>query len=347
MGGATIAHWRRGPAGLTARQVDVVLEVLIGLAALSGLVSWLVGTPWSRVVTAAHGVSGLTLILLLPAKGRGSVRTGLRRRRPSRWLSVVLAGLLVTTLVLGVLHSTGLWFGVGPWSALWTHVLAAAAVLVATVWHVGSRPSRPRVTDLDRRAVLHATATLAAGAALYGVQEVAVRRLGLAGGSRRFTGSHEVGSFAPDRMPTVSWINDAAPAATSPETWPLVIGGRPLSIGRLREQARPLVATLDCTGGWFSAQTWDAIALSTVLDPGSGRSVRVRSSTGYERRFPLRDLDQLHLAVGYGGEPLRPGHGAPVRLIAPGRRGPWWVKWVTKVEVDDRPWWWQLPLPLA
>jgi DMSO/TMAO reductase YedYZ molybdopterin-dependent catalytic subunit len=347
MGVPTVAHRRRGPAGLTARQVDVLLELLIGLAALSGLLSWLVGTPWSRVITAAHGIIGLTLILFLPAKARGSVRTGLRRGRPTRWLSVVLAGLVVATLVLGLLHSTGLWFGVGPWSALWTHVLAAVAVLVVTAWHVGSRPSRPRVTDLDRRAVLQATATLTAGAALYGLQEVAAPRLGLAGGSRRFTGSHEVGSFAPDRMPSVSWINDRAPATTSSGTWQLVIAGRPLSITQLREMARPVVATLDCTGGWFSAQSWDAITLSTVLDPGSGRSVRVRSSTGYDRRFPLRDLDHLHLAVGYGGEPLRPGHGAPVRLIAPGRRGPWWVKWVTDVDVDDRPWWWQLPLPLA
>ncbi|HWM23064.1 MAG TPA: molybdopterin-dependent oxidoreductase, partial [Ilumatobacteraceae bacterium] len=72
---------------------------------------------------------------------------------------------------------------------------------------------------------------------------------------------------------------------------------------------------------------------------------RITSATGYSRLLPAGDADHLYLAVGYGGRELRRGHGAPVRLIAPGRRGPWWVKWVTEVELDDRPWWLQLPFP--
>jgi DMSO/TMAO reductase YedYZ molybdopterin-dependent catalytic subunit len=109
----------------------------------------------------------------------------------------------------------------------------------------------------------------------------------------------------------------------------------------------PVVATLDCTGGWWSEQAWDAVALSELVRTTSGRSIRVRSSTGYDRLFSHGDLDSIYLAVGYGGEPLRPRHGAPVRLIVPGRRGPWWVKWVTSIEADDRPPWLQSPLPLT
>jgi len=45
--------------------------------------------------------------------------------------------------------------------------------------------------------------------------------------------------------------------------------------------------------------------------------------------------------------PLSLGHGGPLRLVAPGRRGFWWVKWVTEVVVDDRPAWWQPPFPLT
>ena len=68
------------------------------------------------------------------------------------------------------------------------------------------------------------------------------------------------------------------------------------------------------------------------------------SSTGYARRLPL--TDDLLLATSMGGSPLTAGHGAPVRLVVPGRRGYHWVKWVERVEVVAGPWWAQPPLPL-
>ena len=75
-------------------------------------------------------------------------------------------------------------------------------------------------------------------------------------------------------------------------------------------------------------------------------TLEVTSLTGYSRLFPARDAENLFLAVGYDGEPLRRGHGAPVRLVAPGRRGFWWVKWVSSVKPVNRRWWLQLPFPL-
>ncbi|MGH2675460.1 MAG: molybdopterin-dependent oxidoreductase, partial [Actinomycetota bacterium] len=45
--------------------------------------------------------------------------------------------------------------------------------------------------------------------------------------------------------------------------------------------------------------------------------------------------------------PLDPGHGYPARIVAPGRRGFWWVKWVERVELSPVPWWWQWPFPLT
>jgi DMSO/TMAO reductase YedYZ molybdopterin-dependent catalytic subunit len=71
----------------------------------------------------------------------------------------------------------------------------------------------------------------------------------------------------------------------------------------------------------------------------------VISRTGYRRRLPLRDAPHLLLATSAGGQPLSAGHGAPVRLVAPGRRGFWWVKWVNRLELVDEPWWWQPPFP--
>jgi DMSO/TMAO reductase YedYZ molybdopterin-dependent catalytic subunit len=54
----------------------------------------------------------------------------------------------------------------------------------------------------------------------------------------------------------------------------------------------------------------------------------------------------LWLAIAYQGVPLLPAYGAPVRLVAPHRRGFWWVKWVASVELSDLPAWGQSPFPL-
>jgi hypothetical protein len=331
---------------LTPRQADVLLELLIILAVASGVTALAIGTSWGRVVTALHAIAGLSLIVLAPAKIRGSVGTGLRRGRSTRWLSLGFGVLVISAIALGFLHSTGLWFGIGYWTALWTHILVAFAVLGLFVWHVVSRPSRPKLADLGRRGLLRGGAAVALGAAAYGAQEILVRGVGLAGGSRRFTGSHEVASFDPGRMPTVSWINDRPPQSTSAVDWRLDVIGADVRIAQLRRRVRPLTATLDCTGGWWSQQSWDAVPLSALVGEASARSIKVTSATGYSRLFPYSDLDNLYLALGYGGEPLQRRHGAPVRLVAPARRGLWWVKWVTSVQLDDRPWWLQTPFPL-
>jgi DMSO/TMAO reductase YedYZ molybdopterin-dependent catalytic subunit len=60
----------------------------------------------------------------------------------------------------------------------------------------------------------------------------------------------------------------------------------------------------------------------------------------------MREARDLLLATHVGGDPLSHGHGAPVRLVAPGKRGFEWVKWVTHVEVNRTGSWLQPPLPL-
>jgi DMSO/TMAO reductase YedYZ molybdopterin-dependent catalytic subunit len=39
------------------------------------------------------------------------------------------------------------------------------------------------------------------------------------------------------------------------------------------------------------------------------------------------------LATHVGDEPLSHGHGAPLRLVAPNRRGFQWVKWIDEIEI--------------
>ena len=185
--------------------------------------------------------------------------------------------------------------------------------------------------------------------AALGTQEVLLNATGARGADRGGTGSIEIASFQPAEMPRVSWFNDQGPTAVTPSRWALRIDGESVNVvDDLAPIVRPVQARLDCTGGWFSTQNWDAVPLSELLSPPTtARSVKVTSSTGYSRLFPIEDLDRLFLATGYGGEPLRAGHGAPVRLVAPNRRGPHWVKWVRDVELSERPAWLQSPLPLA
>jgi DMSO/TMAO reductase YedYZ molybdopterin-dependent catalytic subunit len=80
-------------------------------------------------------------------------------------------------------------------------------------------------------------------------------------------------------------------------------------------------AVLDCTNGWYAEQTWSGTRLDQLLPAGARGSVVVTSATGYRRRSPAAGASTLLLATHVGGKPLSAGHGAPVRLVAPGRRG--------------------------
>jgi DMSO/TMAO reductase YedYZ molybdopterin-dependent catalytic subunit len=70
---------------------------------------------------------------------------------------------------------------------------------------------------------------------------------------------------------------------------------------------------------------------------GDAGWVRFRSVTGYRWSLPVAEARGALLATHVGEEPLSHEHGAPVRLVAPGRRGFQWVKWVVSVEILSAP----------
>lgn len=335
---------------LTPRQVNLLLEILVLAAIVSGLVSWVVPLSSARVVTVVHAIVGLLILAVTPLKAKGSVRTGLRRGRRSRWVSVAFGLLVLGTIALGVAHVIGSWFGTGLWTPLWTHLLLGFITIPLLIWHVLARPVRPKLTDLDRRGFLTTSVAAAVSGAVLVTQEVTLDAFGFRGGERAGTGSIETASFNPAAMPQVQWLNDRAPQNTSSDDWPLSIEGEAVSINSLVSLARPVTARLDCTGGWHSIQNWDAVALSELLgqqvaNRPEARSIKVTSETGYSRLYSVEEAGSLFLAVGYNGEQLLRGHGAPVRVVAPNRRGPNWVKWVVDVKLSNRPAWLQLPLP--
>jgi hypothetical protein len=328
---------------VAARRTNLALLVLLGAAVASGVAMFAVGSGWNRWPTLIHGAVAIAIVALTPWKSaigrRGLDRRGVRAAAPS----LALVVLVTVALVSGFAHRAG-WRDLGPLLVQQVHVGAALAAVPVAVWHVVARPVRPRRADVSRRALLR-------GGVLIGASTAATVALPHASG--RFTRSLERGSFEPAAMPVTQWLGDAVPVVDR-DDWRLVVAGRPWSLAELDRlidgRGRELLATLDCTGGWYAHQRWSGVPLDRLLAASgaeAGRSLQVRSVTGYSRRLPGGDARHLLVATAVGGRPLSPGHGAPARLVAPGRRGFWWVKWLTSIEPSDSAWWWQPPFPLT
>ena len=321
---------------MAGRRTNIALLWLSAAALATGVLAFAVGSGWNVWVTAVHGAVGFGVLVLAPWKST-IVRRGLRKLRPGRGGAILLTMLVAVALVSGSIHSLGWLLRTGPVTTMQIHVGTGIASMALLIWHARKRPTMLRRADLGRREVLRGTTLLAAGAAVVGATRI--------GSNRRYTGSHERGSFDPAAMPVTQWFNDLVPALEATK-WRLRVGDRVLTYQELAAFDDVLTAELDCTGGWYASQRWEGVLLDRLL-PDGGESLGVVSATGYTRRFPRRDATRLLLAVRAGGEPLSAGHGYPARLVARGRRGFWWVKWVTEVQIDDRPWWLQSPFPLT
>jgi DMSO/TMAO reductase YedYZ molybdopterin-dependent catalytic subunit len=333
---------------MSRRLSNLTLLVVLVLVLLTGVGSWLAGTPGQRWVVVAHGVAGLLVLVLVRWKAP-VVRAGWRRSRRSRWASVALAVLAVAALVTGVLHSTGLVTATAGQLMMWWHVAAGFTLVPLLAWHALARRQRPRRTDLDRRLLLRSGGLLVAAGAGWLALEGVVRVAGLPGAGRRFTGSYP----QPLPRPTI-WLSDRVPQV-DPGTWRLTVTGATGTRTWTVEELVDLPGTtqrvvIDCTSGWYSEQDWTGVPVADLLadlgGAGGTGSVVVSSATGYRRRFAPEELSGVLLAHSMAGQRLPVSLGAPLRLVVPGRRGFWWVKWVDRIEVDDRPPWWQPTFPL-
>ena len=319
-----------------------LLLLLVGSFASGWIAFATAGVVSARVATVAHGVLGLGLVVLTPWK------VVVARRAPRLTpASLGLAVVVLVCLVAGVVEVLG-----GPrvtalgLTPIQVHVGAAFLVVAFLVEHV-SRHWRPRLarrTDLGRRRLLR-TAAFGAGA---GATFLAVEAVGRASGTstaRASTGSHPIPA---DEVPATTWLLDRVPTLYR-ASHRVLVGGTLMSAAELDSRGRAVPARLDCTSGWYADATWTGVPLSELLPPAltsAARSVVVTSVTGYQRRFDLAALPHLFLATRVEGALLATGTGAPVRLVAPGYRGFWWVKWVASVELSPYPTAWQPPFPL-
>jgi DMSO/TMAO reductase YedYZ molybdopterin-dependent catalytic subunit len=327
----------------------LLVQLATGVAGLVGagpIVFWL------------HVIGAYALVAVVFAKALLVVHAWRRRgrRRTTRAVLVVLASLLVAVLVSGFA-----WSAFGPhyllgYSVINLHAFLALGLLTLLAWHVVDRRWIVRVPAArDRRAFLYVAASGLLGIVLWRLERPAQHTFGLPGARRRWTGSYETASGTPF-FPETSWIDDA-PQPIDASTWRLVVDGavrRPLELrlDELRHHRRDSrEAIIDCTGGWYSRQHWEGIVVADLLAEArleaGAESVSFVSVTGYTRRFSLEHARGLLLATDVAGTQLDHGHGFPLRLVVPGRRGVDWVKWIVRIRVERTSALLQPPLPLT
>jgi DMSO/TMAO reductase YedYZ molybdopterin-dependent catalytic subunit len=131
----------------------------------------------------------------------------------------------------------------------------------------------------------------------------------------------------------------------APEAWRLCVDGlvvQPLALSLSDIDAlgaQTHTADFVCEEGWIvPEQQWTGVAVTALLGRAGvlpeGRFLKV-----YARDFtvllPLEEAltGGALLARHLNGTPLTPVHGAPLRLVAPGRTCFYSVKWVDRLEV--------------
>jgi cytochrome b561 len=333
---------------MSPRLIDWSLALTCALAFMTGVVSLVSGHPEEWLIFAAHGAAGLWLALLLWGKLR---RVLPRLARPRLWDRRTVLGALAVVIVALAL-GTGIGWVVGgtlyflDWGLLNWHILLGFALTVLIASHMLARAKPLRRRDVSgRRQMLRGGLLLGGAMVLWPAQQVIERVVDAPGSHRRFTGSREAESYAGNAFPATSWVADA-PRPISPTDWRLRIDSavavpRTFSYDEMTAAGDELVATLDCTGGFCSAQRWGGMRVGRLLDgvalmPGAAW-VSFLSVTGYRWSLPLEEARAALLATHVSGEPLSHDHGAPLRLVAPDRRGFQWVKWVVRVEVRTLP----------
>ena len=332
-----------------------LLLALILVELVSGLFGLVSGTSDRAVFLQAHRVAGYGILAILLWKAANILSSLRRLRQPTpRTASLVLAATLVVALVLGLWWSLAGPFAFAWFSGMSWHIYGGAALVPILVWHSLYHTRVFPVTRwAERRSFLRLTALAVAGLATWQLAEAATRFGGLRAADRRFTGSYEATTRAAGIFPVVSWLNDRPPPVKT-DGWSLTLDGAVEREALLAYEDlgadTEVHATIDCTGGWYSYQTWHGTAVGKLLQMTGplreAASVTFTSVTGYHRRFALDEAAHYILATHVGGAVLSHGHGFPVRLVAPGKRGFEWVKWVDRITVNRTPSWLQPPLPL-
>ena len=102
------------------------------------------------------------------------------------------------------------------------------------------------------------------------------------------------------------------------------------------------VGTAEWTGLPLSAVLAEAGVLPSTVEllftgADEGLVGAVGREMAFQRSLPIEDAGLAFLVTAMNGAPLTPNHGAPVRLLVPGRYGMASVKWLSRITALDVP----------
>ena len=330
---------------MSSAALDRLLAILLVAQLASGLLTLRSGVPTTAPLFWFHGLIGGALLIAAAEKLRRTVGPAWRKRRWGRLALGALLALLVAASLAGGFTwvASGRILSIGPWTILTLHIWAALALIPVALVHLLPRRFRllrppARVPRISRRTFLASGGVLLLGAVAWGAANVLDVVMG---GTRRFTGSRWLP--AGGIPPPTTFYGEGTPAVDF-ASWRLRVGGRverPLDLDLAGLASLGTVerdATLDCTSGWVMTTPWRGTPLRAVLGAAGADAaapfVRVRSVTGWVVNLERGELDDAILATHVAGSPLPEPNGAPVRLVAPQRRGLDWIKWVASIEVS-------------
>jgi len=327
----------------------LVLFCILGLTGLYGLV-W----PLPSSLFEIHRIAGWALLVLIPWKGAISLRS-LGRALSGRLdhnvmiiVSILLTLATVTLLILVLMWTWHIgpyyvWIGSYAYSGIGWHWGIALGLAPLFILHVWQRWPRPKKIDfVGRRQALKLMGIGAAALVSWRISEGLAKSMEGTGEQQRFTGSREEGSFTGNAHP-ITTASDQGKIKLVPDKWSLQVTGavtRPLDLTYaevLALSTSEVTTTLDCTGGWYTVQTWRGIRLVELLTQAEIRpeaiEVVLRGVQDYTAPFTLQQAQEILLATHVGGEVLNHSHGFPLRAVVASRRGWHWVKWLTEIEV--------------
>lgn len=346
-------HWINSTNFRFVNALILILFSILGITGLYGLV-W----PFPSILFEIHRFAGWALIVLIPWKSAIALRS-LRRGLGSSisrslmvFLSIVLTLATLTILVLIVMWTWRIgpyyvWLGPYAYSGIgwhWGIALGLAPLFIIHVWQRWPRPKR--IDFRGRRQALKLMGVGTAALLSWQAAQALAKSFENEESRRHFTGSREQESFAGNAHP-VTTAPDQGKIRLDPATWMLSVTGAvntPLKISyqeALALSSSEVTATLDCTGGWYTIQTWRGIRLEELLAQAQLRpnaaAIVLRGVADYTAPFTLAQAEEILLATHVSGEVLNHSHGFPLRAVVPSRRGWHWVKWLAEIEVLTNP----------